>query len=167
MRWIKLDLTYICLTHCSFKSSPSNYISWIDHMYFLYFSLRCRLSSDRRHHTVTPDHASFPLRQDELTASTSSSSNALSRCLPSRAKIEALNSHYHCRLPSSDRPTLTLHYYKKIILTLTTLPTTQPRLHFASSLVRAPRHQSSTHHHHFLSTSSHAHCPSTQWHSWW
>jgi hypothetical protein len=46
--------------------------------------------------------------------------------------------------------TSTLHFYKKIISTLVTLPITQSRLYFASSLVRAPRHRSSTCHHLFF-----------------
>jgi hypothetical protein len=46
-----------------------------------------------------------------------------------------------------DRPTSTLHCYKKIISTLVTLPTTQSHLHFVSSLARAPRHRSSTRYH--------------------
>jgi hypothetical protein len=44
--------------------------------------------------------------------------------------------------------TPTLHYYKKVISTLVTHLITQPYLYFASSLVRAPRHQSSTHRRH-------------------
>jgi hypothetical protein len=44
-----------------------------------------------------------------------------------------------------DRLTPTLHYYKKIILILTTLSVTQLRLHFISFLARASRHWSSTH----------------------
>jgi hypothetical protein len=60
---------------------------------------RCRLSSSRYRHTTAPCHTSFPLSQDELDASASSSDNALSCCLPSHAETEALNS-YHChRLP--------------------------------------------------------------------
>jgi hypothetical protein len=40
--------------------------------------------------------------------------------------------------------TPTLHYYKNVISTLTTISITQPRLHFVSSLARAPCHRSST-----------------------
>jgi hypothetical protein len=121
---------------------------------------RCHLSSDRRHHAVTPCHASFPLSKDESVASGSSFSNALPHRLPSRAETEALNLHHYCSLPSPDYLTPTLHYYKKIISTLVTLPTTQSHLYFASSLGRAPHHRSSIHHHHSLSSLSHAHRPS-------
>jgi hypothetical protein len=99
---------------------------------------------------TTPCHASFPWSQDELTASTSPSGNVSSHRLPSRAKIEALNLHHYRRSPSLDRPTLTLHCYKKVISTLVTLPITQPHLHFTSSLARAQRQWSSTRHCHFL-----------------
>jgi hypothetical protein len=126
------------------------------------FPPRCHLSFGRCHHAITLFHASFPLSQDELVASTSSSNNAFSYRLSSRAKTEALNPHHRRRLPSSDHPTLTLHCYKKIISTLTTLLATQPRLHFASSLARAARYQSSTSRHRSLSPLSHAHRPSAQ-----
>jgi hypothetical protein len=109
-----------------------------------------------------PCHVSFPLNQDKLTTSTSSSDNVLSHCLPSQAETKVLNSHHHRRPPSPDRLTPTLHYYKKILSTLVTLLTTQLRLYFASSLVRAPRHQSSTCYHHFFSPLSHTHRPSVQ-----
>jgi hypothetical protein len=98
----------------------------------------------RRHHTTALSHTSLPLSQVELAASTSSFGNALSHRLPSRAETKALNSHHRRRLPSLDRPTPTLHYYKMIISTLVTLITTQLRLHSTSSLARAPRHRSST-----------------------
>jgi hypothetical protein len=87
--------------------------------------------------------------------------------LPSQTETEALNLHHCHRLPSSDRPTPTLYCYKVIIATLATLPTTQPRLYFASSLASAPRHQSSTRRHCSLSLLSHAHRPSAQWHPQW
>jgi hypothetical protein len=89
-------------------------------------------------------HSSFPWSQDELAASTSSFGNALSCRLPSWAKTEALNPHHRRRSPSPDPLTLTLHCCKNVISTLVTLPTTQPHLHFASLLARAPRHQNST-----------------------
>jgi hypothetical protein len=45
---------------------------------------------------------------------------------------------------------------------------TQSRLHFASSLARAPHHRCSTHRRLFLSPLSHAYHPSAQWHPrWW
>jgi hypothetical protein len=113
-------------------------------------------------------YAFFPLSQDELTASTLSSGNALSRRLPSRAKTEALNSHYRRRIPSPNCLTFTLHCYKKIISTLDTLITTQLRLHFASYLARAPHLRSSTRHCRSLSLLSHVHRPCAQWHpQWW
>jgi hypothetical protein len=122
------------------------------------------LSSDRCCHAPVSYHASFPLNQNEVTTSVLSSDNASSHRLPSRAETEALNMHHRHRLPSPNRLTHTLHCYKKIILTLTTLPTTQPRLHFVSSLAKAPCHQNSTCRRCSLSPSSHAHPPSTQRH---
>jgi hypothetical protein len=67
---------------------------------------------------VTLCHASFLLSQDELAASTSSSGNALSHRLSSRAEIEALNPHHHRRPPFSDRSTPTPQCYKKVHLNL-------------------------------------------------
>jgi hypothetical protein len=122
----------------------------------------CRLSSDQSRHATAPCHTSYPLSQDELIVSASSSGNALSRHLPSRAKTKALNPHHHRRLPSPNRLTSTLHCYKKNISTLVTLPTTQPCLYFASSLARAPRHQSFTHRRRSFSPLSHDHRPSIQ-----
>jgi hypothetical protein len=63
--------------------------------------------------------------------------------------------------------TPTLHCYKKVNSTLVTLATTQPRLHFASYLTRAPHRQSSTRRHGSLSLSSHTHHPFTQRHPRW
>jgi hypothetical protein len=105
------------LTHHCFKYLPSICTSWIDFMDFLHFqpskirvsptsivfslfSPWCYLSSDRCSHTTAPCHASFPLRQDELVDSASSSDNVSSHCLPSRAETEALNLQHRCRLPS-------------------------------------------------------------------
>jgi hypothetical protein len=128
---------------------------------------RGRLSSGRHHHTTTPCHAYFPLSQAELTASASFSDNTSSHRLPSQAKTEALNLHHHCRPPSLDHLTPTLHYYKKVISTLVTLPTTQPHLHFASSLTGPPPHQSSTYRRCSLSPTPHTHRPSTQRYPQW
>jgi hypothetical protein len=132
----------------------------------------------------------FPLPVPPLLWLTSSHHRAVSRFLP----IELRRAHCLCfifrqyfvsspshssrnwsikstlspQLPSSDRPTPTFHCYKKIISILITLPTTQPRLHFVSSLARAPRHQSFTRRHHYLSLPSHTHHSSTQRHpQWW
>jgi hypothetical protein len=122
------------------------------------------LSLGRHRHSATPCHVSFPWSQDELVASGSSTCNASSRLLPSRAKTEALNPH-HWRQPSSlYRLTYTLHCYKKFISTLTTPPTTHLHLHFASSLARAPCHRSSTHRRRSLSLPSHTHRPFAQRH---
>jgi hypothetical protein len=104
----------------------------------------------------------FPLNQDEFAASVLSFGNASSSHLTSQAETKALNPHHHSWSPSSDRPTPTLHCYKKIISTMITLPTTQSHLYFASSLTRAPHHQSSTRRCHSLLSLSHAHRPSTQ-----
>jgi hypothetical protein len=125
---------------------------------------RCHLSSNRHCHTAAPCHATFPLSQDEFAASASSFGNAPSHHLPSQAKTKAFNPHHCCWPPSSDRLTPTLHCYEKVISTLATLHTTQ-RLHFASSLAWAPRHQCSTCCHCSLWQSSHAHRPSAQQHS--
>jgi hypothetical protein len=115
------------------------------------FPPRCCLSSDWCCHAVAPCHISFPWSQDKLAASASSSGNTLSHRLPSRVQTEELNLHHHHYPPSLDHPTSTLHYYKKVISTLVTLPTTQSRLHFAFSLAKAPRHRSSTCRYHSLS----------------
>jgi hypothetical protein len=126
---------------------------------------RCRPSFDRHCHIIVSCHTSFSLSQDEIAAFASSFGNVLSRCLPSRAKTETLNSHHRRRLsppPLVDHPTHTLYCYKKVISTLATFPTTQSRLHFTSSLAKALRHRSSTHHHHYLSPLSHVHGTSAQ-----
>jgi hypothetical protein len=137
------------------RVSPTDLVSSL-------FPLRCRLSSGRRHYVTALCHASFLLSQDEIAASASSSGNALFRRLPSQTEIEALNSHHRRGLPSLNRQTLTLYCYKKIISTLTTLSTTQSRLHFASSLTKTPHHRSSTHRLRSLSLLSHAHHLSAQ-----
>jgi hypothetical protein len=129
--------------------------------------LWCRLSSGRCRHVIALCHTSFLLRQDELAASASSFDNALSCSLPSRAETEVLNPHHCRRLPSPHRLTPTLHCYKRIISTFVTLPITQPRLYFISSLVRAPCHRSTTRSHCSLSPLSHAHRPSAQQHPRW
>jgi hypothetical protein len=84
--------------------------------------------------------------------------------LPSRAKTEALNLHRHHRPPSPDSLTPILYCYNKVISTLATLSTTQPHLHFAFSLARAPRPRSSTHHRHSLSPPPHVYHLFTHWH---
>jgi hypothetical protein len=126
----------------------------------------CRLSSVWCRHTATPCHASFTWSQHELAASASSFSNASSRHLSSRAETEALNPYHRPRPSSPDRLTPTLHCYKRVITTLTSLLTTQTRLHFASLLARAIHHQSSTRRCRSLSPPSCTHRPSTQWHQW-
>jgi hypothetical protein len=186
MRWIKLYLTCIYifqnkLPHCYFKFLLSICNSWINMVIFFIFRsskinvsptdivssifpLRCCLSSGQRHHVTAPCHASFSLSQNELATYVLSSGNVLSRHLPSRAEIEALNPHRHHRLAFSGRLTLTFYYYKKIISTLVTLLITQLRIHFTSSLVIASRHRSYTSHRHSLLPLSHVHCPSKQQH---
>jgi hypothetical protein len=126
------------------------------------FPPRCHLSSDQRRHAVTPCHTSFLLSQDDLAASASSSGNVLSHRLPSRTETEALNPHHCRRLPSSERLTLTLHCYKKIISILSTLSITRTRLYFVFSLARASHHRSPTRRRHFFSLLSHAHRSSIQ-----
>jgi hypothetical protein len=118
--------------------SPSGIVSSL-------FPPQCRLSPGRCRYAVTPCHTSFAWSQNEFSVYASSFGKALSRRLPSRAKIEALDPHHHRRSPSLDRPTHTLYCYKRVILILITLPTTQSRLHFTSSLARAPRYRSSIH----------------------
>jgi hypothetical protein len=82
------------------------------------FCPRCRFSFGWQCHDAAPCHVSFPWSQDELDAFASSSGNASSRHLPSRAKTEALNLNYHRRPPSLDSPTPTLHCYKKEYLNI-------------------------------------------------
>jgi hypothetical protein len=109
---------------------------------------------------IAPCHVSFPLNQDELADSASSFDNASSSRLSSRT--ETLNPYYHNMTLSLYHPTLTLYCYKKIISILITLPTTQSRLYFTSSLAKVPRHRSSTRRCHSLSLLSHVHRPFTQ-----
>jgi hypothetical protein len=133
------------MTHASPTSSVSSLSS-----------PRCRLSSDRRRHAATSCHTSFPLSQDELTASVSSFTNALSRYVLSRVKTEVLNSHHRAKVTLPGSSNFHLYCYKKIISILITLPTTQLRLCFTSSIARSSRHRSSTCCCHFLSSSSYA-----------
>jgi hypothetical protein len=77
---------------------------------------------------------------------------------------KTLNPHHRRQPPSLDNPTPTLHCYKKVISTLVTLPATQSRLHFPSSLARAPRYRSFTHFRRSLSPLSHGYRPSAQRH---
>jgi hypothetical protein len=131
------------------------------------FPLQCCFFSDRCHHATAPCYTFSPLSQDEIAASVSSSTNILSGRLPSKAETKSLSPQHRRRLHFSDQPTSTLYCYKKIISTLVTLPTTQPRRHFASSLARAPRHRSSTRRHRSLSPLSHTYRPSAQQHPRW
>jgi hypothetical protein len=116
---------------------------------------------------ASPCYAFFPLSKTELTTPALSSGNASSRRLPSWVKTEALNSYHRSRPPSTDHLTPTLHCYKKIISTLATFFTTQSRLHFSSSLVRAPHHRSFTRHLRSLSLLLHAYHPFAQRHPRW
>jgi hypothetical protein len=136
--------------------------------FYIKFRLRNKNNNfeDRRRPAAAPCHASFPCSQHDLTASTTSSSNASSHRLPSRTETEVLHLRYRHshRPPSPDSLTLTLYYYKNVIRTLVTLLTTQPYLYFTSSLARAPRHQTSIHRRCSLSPSSHVHRLSAQRH---
>jgi hypothetical protein len=127
--------------------NPTDVVSFLS-------SVWCRLFFDRRCHAVASCPTSFPWSQDELAASASSSGNALSRRLHSRAETTTLNLHHRRHPSSSDCPTPTLYCYKKVMSILATLTTTQSRLHFASSLARALRYQSSTRRRCSLSPSS-------------
>jgi hypothetical protein len=98
--------------------------------------LRWRLSFNRHRHSATSCHTSFIWSQDELVTSASFFGNVSFHRLSYRGETEALNPHHRCRPPSPYRSIPTLHYYKKIISILATLPATQPRLHFTSSLAR-------------------------------
>jgi hypothetical protein len=123
---------------------------------------RCRLFSDRRCHTVTPCHVSFPWTQDVLTATASSFDNASSSRIPSRVKTKAFNLYHRNRPSSPDSLTPTLYYYKKLISILVTLLTIQPHLHFASSLTRVSCYRSSNRRRRSLSSSSHVYRLSVQ-----
>jgi hypothetical protein len=165
MRWTKLYLICIyfkkyILTHHCFNFSSSIWNSWIDRVIFFSFFGSVRFASAQLGSSppfLLPSVVSPPV--DIVTPSHRFT-------LPShRTETEALNPHDHSRPPSPNRPTHILHCYKKIISILVTFPTTQSRLHFASSLARAPRYRSSTRHCCFLSPLSHVYRPSTQWHS--
>jgi hypothetical protein len=122
---------------------------------------QCRLSSGCRHHAAMLCHASFTWNQDELAASASSSGNASTHRLSSRAETEALNPHHRCLLPSADNLTPTFTSIKGH------LNIDHSPHHFASSLARTSRHWSSICRRYSLSPPSHAHRPSAQWHPWW
>jgi hypothetical protein len=98
--------------------SPTDVVSFI-------FPPQCRLSSCRYCHTIAPCHTSFPWSQYELTVYSSSLGNASFPRLSPRTETEALNRYHHHRPSYPDRPTPTLHCYKKVNSTLVTLPTTQ------------------------------------------
>jgi hypothetical protein len=83
---------------------------------------------------------------------------------PVTTPLEPLNSHHRCRPPSPDSLTLIIHWYKKVISTLTIPLTTQLYLYFASSLVRAPCHRSSIPCCYSFSQPSHAYYLSAQRH---
>jgi hypothetical protein len=120
------------LTHHYFKSLPSICTSWIDRVYFLYFSVQL-MSSPPFPSLGTTSHSvyvvmlscRFTLPFHWVKTSLLSSLHLLTMfcpvASPSQAKIEALNPYHRHRLSSSDRPTLTLHCYKKIISTLVSL----------------------------------------------
>jgi hypothetical protein len=175
MRWIKLDFTWTylkklnCLIVALNLHIPFVAIELTAWIFFIFWHskihvnpisvisshspLQCHLSSSRRRHAIASCHTSFPWSQDELTGSASSFDNPSTRCLPFWAEIKVLNLHHHHHPPSPDHPTPIIHYYKKIISTLVTLPVTQPRLHFTHSVTRASHHRSSTHCHLSLSSS--------------
>jgi hypothetical protein len=110
---------------------------------------------------------SFPLSQDELAVSASSSSNSSSYRLPSRAETKASNRTTVIGYPPRTFQLPPLHCCKKSISILATLLTTQSCLHLTSFLARAPCYQSSTHHHCSLSPLSQVHRPFAQWHPRW
>jgi hypothetical protein len=131
MRWTKLYLTCMCffkLTHYCFKYSPFICSSWIDRVdfFFIFWPNKIQVSPTNVVSSLfLPDvaspptdvakssHASFLWSQNKLVASASSSSNASSRRVPSRAKTKALNSYHRHRPPSSDHSTSNFHCYKK------------------------------------------------------
>jgi hypothetical protein len=84
----------------------------------------------------------LPIEQDELAGFVLSFGNASSRCLISQAKIEALNPYHRRRPPFSDRPTPTIHYYKKSsqswslspsLNRVSILPPPEPEHHFTGA----------------------------------
>jgi hypothetical protein len=125
------------LTHCWFKSSPSMYSNWIDCVnIFIFRSIhvsatdavysifppRCRLSSDRHHHTTTSCHASFSWRQDKLAVFASFFDNTLLWRLPLSSQNWSIKSAPPPPSATlSDSPTFILHRYKNVISILVTL----------------------------------------------
>jgi hypothetical protein len=151
--YVLKKLTYYC-----FNSSLSFCSSWIYRVNLTgvissISSLRCRLSSGWRRQAATPCHTSFPSSQDELTTSASSSGDASSCRLPSRAETEVLNLHHRHWPPSS-------------AIKKSSQPCHSPHHSIVSPfyllLARASCHQSFTRHRCSLSPSSYAHHPSTQ-----
>jgi hypothetical protein len=175
------------LIHRYYKSSSSIYCNWINRVDFLYFFGSVRFvsaqlassppfslpgaASPPADVTTSPCHVTPRFLPHGVKMSSLHPLHPLTMlrpvAFPSRAKTETLNMHHRRQPPSPERPTLTLHCYKKVILILITLLTTQPHLHFAYSLARAPRHRSFTRRHRFLSPPSHVHHPSAQRHPWW
>jgi hypothetical protein len=169
------------LIHHCFKSPPFICTSWINYVNFLHFW------PGKIHVSPTSVVSSrFPSRVLPLLQPTSSHRHAVSRFLPVEPRwarylrfifrewfipspsLSSWNQSFEfasslqATLP--DRLIFTLCCYKKIFLTLVTVPITQSHLYFASSLARAPRHQRSTCRRCSLSLLSHAHWPSAQWH---
>jgi hypothetical protein len=79
---------------------------------------RCHISSCQHRHVAAPCHASFSWSQIRARCLCFIFNNTSFCCLLSWVKTKILNSHHHRRLPSSNSLTLTLQYYKKIILNL-------------------------------------------------
>jgi hypothetical protein len=143
------------LTNHYFKSSLFICNSWIDRVDSLYF-----LTKEDSHQPNWRRVHPFPSPVPPLLRPMSPHRRAVSRFLPIKPRwarclhfifrqrfirspplsswnwsIESASSP-QSTLPN--RPAHTLHCYKKIISTLLTLPITQLRLYFASSLARAP-----------------------------
>jgi hypothetical protein len=187
MRWTKLDLTCICLkklTHRYFKSTSSIYTSWIDRVSFFYFFspvwfMSAQLTSSPSFSllSVASPSADIATLSHRVTlpshgANTSSLSILhLSTTLRSLASpLERKPKHWIDTI-TIGHPTRTARLWPSTAIKRSTQPwSLSPPLkclHFASSLVRASHHQSSTRRRHSLSPSSHAHRPSTQRHPQW
>jgi hypothetical protein len=188
MRWTKLDLTCICykkifkVTHRCFKSS--SFICTDEStacIFFIFWSSkirvsptgvviflsspRCHLSSNRCRHTMS-HFLLIESRQARRLRYTFHQRFVQSP--PLLSQNQSIESAPLLSATLSGPSDYILHCYKNDISTLTTLPTTQSHLYFASFLARVPRHRSSTHRRHSFSPPSHDHRLSAQRHPlWW
>jgi hypothetical protein len=169
--WTKLDLTYICfkkinlsllwifIIHLYQLNRPRRFSSFFSQVKFASTQLMSSPPFFLSGAASPPADNVTPPRRVTVSSHWAKMSSLPPLHHPIVSPLEPKLKHWICTTAVGYPPQtvwLFLHCYKNIISTMATLRTTQPCLHFASSLVRAPRHQSSTHHHCSLSPMSHA-----------